>query len=290
MKLPRDERPPPKPKGETKPPKYDTVGGTTGAKIYSDYIRVEPGTRYRLRVKARTENPEILVFVKGYARFQGGFRKFYQCYKKIHSGETEWKTFERTFHPTLHPPEVTHIRVMPYAYWPPGRAFVDDVEVIRDGKETEGPLAAGTNLLVNGDFEADDLAPFTAKGGVARVVRGSAGACVRIPVGGVIEAPPIEVEEGRSYVLKARVLPQGAGLETLIEFLVPFEGKHVALMETRNVGSREGSDWLDVEIPFHPTKETPQVTAVKARFAANGEKGGVLLDDVSIAPAEEKDE
>ncbi len=134
MEKPAKERPAAKAKRPTKPPYYDTVGGTTGAKIYSDYIRVEPGMRYRLRVDVKSTGPTVKVFVKGYAKFQGRYRKFYQCYLNVTKATGEWKTQERTFNPTAKSPKVTHIRVMPYAYWPVGQAYVDNVQVTRVGR------------------------------------------------------------------------------------------------------------------------------------------------------------
>ncbi|MHC4860265.1 MAG: carbohydrate binding domain-containing protein, partial [Planctomycetota bacterium] len=154
MKLPPAERPAAQPKGPTHEPKYDTVGGTTGAKIYSDYIRVEPGMRYRLKVDVKSDHPTVKIFIKGYAQFEGGFRKFYQCYKNIEKPEPGWHTYERTFNPTLKSKKVTHIRVMPYAYWPPGRAWVDRVEIKRVGIERPEGATRPRSLLANGDFEA----------------------------------------------------------------------------------------------------------------------------------------
>jgi hypothetical protein len=113
MELPPEERPPATQKGPTTPPKYDTVGGTTGAKIYSDYIRVEPDMRYRLRVDVKSDAPTVKIFIKGYAEFQGGYRKYYQCYKNIENPKPGWRTYERTFNPTFRSPDVSHIRVMP---------------------------------------------------------------------------------------------------------------------------------------------------------------------------------
>lgn len=283
MELPPEQRPAAKPKGPTRPPKYDTVGGTTGAKVYSDFFRVEPGMRYRLTVDAKTDGPEVLVFVKGYSKFEGDFRKFYQCYKKVPAGRDEWKTYERTFNPTLHSPEVTHIRVMPYAYWPPGRAWIDDVRVTRVGPEEKGPPAPGTNLLANGGFEADGIASWTAEGEVQRVVRGSEGACMRVPAGGALVSAPVDVEDGRRYVLRARARREKAEPAVSAEFLVTLEGKDLVL-DTADAKPPEGTGWVEMEVAFDPTKETPQVARVRVRLAAKGEAGAVLFDDVSLEP------
>jgi hypothetical protein len=285
MEKPAAERPPAKPKGETHEPKYDTVGGTTGAKIYSDYFRVEPGMRYRLRVDVKSDTPTVMIFVKGYAKFQGGFRKFYQCYKNVVKPEPGWHTYERTFNPTIKSPKVTHIRVMPYAYWPPGKAWVDRVEVTRVGPERPEGATTFRSLLANGDFEAEGLAPWKTTGAASRVVRGSEGACGRVAPGGELTSGHVEVETGRGYVMKARALPAGGIVKAHFEGVVKFGGKWVVLCEKSATAPPKSDGWVDLECPLHPTGETPQVTHVRARFVLLSEKGAAFVDDVAIEPA-----
>ena len=52
-----------------RPPYYDTVGGTCGAHLYSDYIPIKQGPAYRFDVDYRPMGGEVKVFVKGYAAF-----------------------------------------------------------------------------------------------------------------------------------------------------------------------------------------------------------------------------
>jgi hypothetical protein len=290
MALPASERPKAKPKGPTRPPKYDTVGGTTGAKIYSDHLRVEPGMRYRLRVDVKTDAPTVMIFVKGYARFQGGFRKFYQCYKNIVKPEPGWHTYERTFNPTAKSPKVTHIRVMPYAYWPPGRAWVDRVEITRIGKEKPAGAATPKSILVNGDFEAKGLDPWTTEGSAGRTVRGAEGACGRVDAGGALVSGRTEVETDRSYVLRARVLPAGGVPKAVVEGLVRFGGKWMALYTKEATVPPAEDGWVELETRFHPTADTPQVSHVRVRFTVVGEKGSLFVDDVAVEPVEAKDD
>ena len=282
MKLPADERPAAQPKGPTREPKYDTVGGTTGAKIYSDYIRVEPGMRYRLRVDVWSDRPTVKIFVKGYARFEGGFRKFYQCYKNIENPKPGWHTYERTLNPTVKSPRVTHIRVMPYAYWPPGEARVDRVTVTRIGPEKTKGAATPKSLLANGDFEAKDLAPWTVKGGASRVVRGALGACARLDAGGEITSGTVPIESGRTYRMRARVLPSGGLVKAWLEGVVRFEGAWVALSTAATTAPPKADGWVEVEAALDPTADSPQVSHVRARFAIASEKGSAFVDDVSI--------
>ncbi|MCU0727434.1 MAG: hypothetical protein MUE73_16875, partial [Planctomycetes bacterium] len=197
MELPTEKRQAARPKGVTREPKYDTVGGTTGAKIFSDYLRVEPLMRYRLRADVKSDGPIVMIFVKGYAEFEGGYRKFYQWYKNVNRPTGEWETFEGTFNPTVKSPKVTHIRVMPYAYWPPGPAWIDNLSVTRVGREEPGAAEVPGGLLPNGDFSRPGLDPWTAEGVAERADLGGEASCGRILPGGALLSPRIPAPAGR---------------------------------------------------------------------------------------------
>jgi len=275
------ERPKAKAKGPTKAPYYDTVGGTTGAKVYSDYIRVEPGMRYRIKADVMSTGPTVKIFVKGYAKFQGGFRKYYQCYKNVKPATGTWKTWERTFNPTARSPKVTHIRVMPYAYWPIGQAYIDSLRVERVGPDVAKVAEPGKNLLVNGDFEKK-FASWTAEGDAGLLLRGSEGGAGRIGAGGALVSGVVAVEEEREYILRARVRAGGAMVHVAVEGLVALGGKRHVLFTKKETVPPGEDDGIEIEIPFHPTARTPQVTEVRARFSIAAKKGSALVDDVVI--------
>jgi len=281
MEKPAADRSKAAPKGPTKAPYYDTVGGTTGAKIYSDYIRVEPGMRYRIKADVMSTGPTVKIFVKGYAKLSGGFRKYYQCYKNVTTATGRWKTWERTFNPTAGSLKVTHIRVMPYAYWPVGQAFIDNVRVERVGPDETKAAAPGKNLLRGGDF-TKKLDPWKAEGDAGLLLRGSEGGCGRVGPGGALVSGSVEVEEEREYVLRARVQPDRAVLAVTVEGLVALGGERHVLFTKKETAPPGTGDWLDIEIPFHPTAETPQVMEVRVRFEVAAKKGSALVDDVSI--------
>ena len=289
MALPPEARPAAKPKGQTRPPKYDTVGGTTGAKIYSDYIRVEPNMRYRLKADVRSDKPIVMIFVKGYAEFQGGFRKFDQCYKNVVEVTDEWHTWERTFNPTIRSPKVTHIRVMPYAYWPSGNAWIDNIEVTRIGEERVSGGATAKSVLANGVFEKVG-SQWKFEGGASRVVRGGEGACGRVDGPGSIVSGPVPVDEDRPYVLRARVLPKGGALVVTIQGVVKLSGETYVMFTKEETVPAESGDWGEIEVRFHPTEDTPQVSAIRIRFAMRGETGSALVDDVAVEPVAEESE
>jgi hypothetical protein len=282
MAKPKAERAKAKKKGPTKEPKYDTVGGLNGAKIFSDYIRVEAGMRYRLKVDVKSNAPTVKIFVKGYAKFEGGFRKFYQCYKNVKPATGQWKTWERTFNPTIRSAKVTHIRIMPYAYWPPGQAWIDNVEVTRVGKDDPAALVPGKNLLANGDFEGKKLEPWAGEGDAGLLRRGSAGGCGRVAGEGTLVSGAVPVREKREYVLKARVRSEKAVVTATVEGLVVLGGKRHVLFTKADTVTKGDGEWNDLEIPFHPTEETPQVAEIRVRFTLEGGKGSAFIDDVTI--------
>jgi len=139
----KDPVPPAKPKTPTKGKKYDTVAGVEGVPYYSAWIPVESGRSYRLEVDFRAESGRKApkVFIKGYLldprrpkpyRRRVAYKKYLTC-----KGSEEWKTFRTVFNPTARNPEVRWIRVMLFAYWPPGVYYFDNVKVVPLAEEGE---------------------------------------------------------------------------------------------------------------------------------------------------------
>ncbi len=127
--------PPPPEKKSTAGKKYSTVAAVEGVAFYSDWIPVKPGVAYELLVDVRTERGSKApkVFVKGYVedpRRPPGYRRRV-AYKKYLTckASPSWRTFSMTFHPTARTPRVKWIRVMLFAYWPPGVYYFDNVVV-----------------------------------------------------------------------------------------------------------------------------------------------------------------
>ncbi len=129
-------------KTPTKGPKYNTIGGTLGVSLWSRNIPVEKDTVYQLRVRMKgpSAGTEFIpkVFIKGYARVKGQYRKVYQAYKNCRDSAGEWKWHEREFSPASKTPSVEYIRIQLYAYWPPGEYLFDDVSVVKlEGKKPD---------------------------------------------------------------------------------------------------------------------------------------------------------
>jgi hypothetical protein len=149
------------------PNKYDTLAGNDGVWFWSDPLPVEQGKAYWLTVDARGPGGGLLAWLVGYPDkpntafgadagafqeyLQGkttakapdrgrGFESFIKKYKwrgqlssLAQSDPGKWKTFarrEKPFRPTVPYPDVRFVRVLLYAYWPPGVYYFDNVKVV----------------------------------------------------------------------------------------------------------------------------------------------------------------
>jgi hypothetical protein len=126
-------------KTPTRPPKYDTAAGLEGVSLWTEPIPAERGRIYRMSVSIKGRMDGMFfpkMFVRGYgmapnAKGEKVQRKLYDTYLACRVGKTgKWHRFTQTFAPTDRTPRVTEIRVMLYAYWPPGDYYWDDVEIV----------------------------------------------------------------------------------------------------------------------------------------------------------------
>ena len=140
-----------------KPPFYSSVGGLHGAHYYSDWHEVKPGMRYRMIAEMKGRSSGMFfpkVFVKGYAEVPPSRREdkpqrreIWRTYMSCRNPEGTWKRYTVTFTipaegiqltdgPSL---KVKWLRVIPYAYWPPGRFYWDNVRVVEEPVTAEQP-------------------------------------------------------------------------------------------------------------------------------------------------------
>jgi hypothetical protein len=132
----KDPVPPARPKTPTTGSKYDTVAGVEGVSFYSDWIPVTPGQHYRLSVDARvdSETKTPKVFVKGYfvdKRRPAPYERRVKYKKSLDAKAGEkWQTFSMTFCPTVPFADIQWVRVMFFAYWPPGVYYFDNVSLV----------------------------------------------------------------------------------------------------------------------------------------------------------------
>jgi hypothetical protein len=116
--------------------KYDTVGGNYGVHFYSDPIPVTPGRTYRVEIDYRSATGDFFfpkLFIRGWADVEGQDRIVYDGYLALRSLEKtgDWKHNQRLV--TVPLPEalggrkIKYLKLMIYAYWPPGDYYFDNV-------------------------------------------------------------------------------------------------------------------------------------------------------------------
>jgi hypothetical protein len=124
------DAPPPTP---TKGAKYDTVAGIYGVAFFSDPIPVTPGKAYKVNLNYRGQSADIFfpkVFIRGYADVGGEKRAVYDAYLSLRS-KSQGKDWEWNVRIVEIPKDtkapVEYVKIMLYAYWPPGTYYFDNV-------------------------------------------------------------------------------------------------------------------------------------------------------------------
>ncbi|MFO7536107.1 MAG: hypothetical protein R6X19_10590 [Kiritimatiellia bacterium] len=125
-------------------PGNDPMAAAYGLSFHSDSLPVTTGQAYRLRFRYRGAGG-AKVWVRGYGLLRGEERRRYDTVVNCRTPGTNWTEFSQCFHPTRRTPGVTSLRIMLYAYWPPGVYEFDDVTLApvsdeeweRDHRENE---------------------------------------------------------------------------------------------------------------------------------------------------------
>ena len=115
--------------------KYDTVAGIYGAAYFSDPIPVQPGKAYKVSVNYRGPSADFFfpkLFIRGYGDVKGEKRAVYDAYLALRS-KTQGKEWERNVRIVEIPKDtaapVEFVKLMLYAYWPPGTYWFDNVSM-----------------------------------------------------------------------------------------------------------------------------------------------------------------
>ena len=111
-------------------PSGGPVAATYGLSFYSDPIPVRSNQAYRITFDFRGAGGGAKVWVRAYGQYQGEKRRRFETIVNPHGAAPgAWKTFSQCFHPTRLRPECAEMRVMLYAYWPPGVFWFDNVRI-----------------------------------------------------------------------------------------------------------------------------------------------------------------
>ncbi len=118
-------------------PADNAVAETYGLSFYSNPIPVEPGCAYTISFdfKGPRKGAGAKVWVRGYGVNEASQerRKLYETIVNCRVDDDKWRAFTQEFSPTKRTPAVTEIRVMLFAYFPPGVYLFDNVKINSHG-------------------------------------------------------------------------------------------------------------------------------------------------------------
>ena len=110
-------------------PGKNAIAETYGLSLYSDSMPVKPGQTYRITFDYKGPDGGAKVWVRGWGLLQGQKRRRWETAVSCHSSGEGWNTVSQVFHPTKHRPEVTEMRVMLFAFYPPAVYWFDNVRI-----------------------------------------------------------------------------------------------------------------------------------------------------------------
>lgn len=141
MRAARENGTPPPPAPKASPvldkKKYSAIGATYGVSFYSDKIKCKPKQAYKISFDYKGPSGGAKVWVRGWGSFRGEERRRWETIVNCRTAAPGWRHFEQAFHPTRRPLskkkvvyiDISHIRVMLYAFWPRGQYAFDNVKI-----------------------------------------------------------------------------------------------------------------------------------------------------------------
>jgi hypothetical protein len=110
-------------------PEKNAIAETYGLSLYSDPIPVKAGQAYRITFEYRGPDNGAKVWVRGWGLVQGEKRRRWEATMPCPCKNGAWTTASQIFHPTRARPEVTEMRVMLFAFYPPGVSWFDNIRI-----------------------------------------------------------------------------------------------------------------------------------------------------------------
>lgn len=116
---------------------YGAIAGTYGVSFYSERIACKPKTPYKITFDYKGPGGGAKVWVRGWGEFRGEERRRWETIVNCRTAGDGWRHFEQAFHPTRRPTgkdtetfvDISCLRVMLYAYWPPGQYAFDNIKI-----------------------------------------------------------------------------------------------------------------------------------------------------------------
>jgi len=109
-------------------PEKNPIAETYGLSLYSAPMPVKPGQAYKITFDFKGR-AGAKVWVRGYGIFAGEKRRRWETYVDCHGKGDGWTTQSQIFHPTKFHKDVTEIKVMLFAYYPPDVYWFDNVRI-----------------------------------------------------------------------------------------------------------------------------------------------------------------
>ena len=110
-------------------PGNNPIATTYGLSLYSAPMPVKPGQAYRITFDFKGHSGGAKVWVRGYGQLLGEKRRRWETYVNCRARGDGWTTCSQVFHPTKFRPDVTEMKVMLFAYYPPGVYWFDNVRI-----------------------------------------------------------------------------------------------------------------------------------------------------------------
>lgn len=112
-------------------PSSSPVAAYYGLSFYSIPFKIKPGQAYRVSFDFKSFKPAGggKLWVRGYGEFRGRLRRMYETYIPCRTKDAKWIHISQCFHPTKHSKKVTVLKVMLFAYWPPGKYYYDNIKI-----------------------------------------------------------------------------------------------------------------------------------------------------------------
>lgn len=114
-----------------------------GQGCFSPALRLEPDREYQVSVDVRSDGPNVIVFVKGFATIRGKEREIYTKHKELRLGKDlergRFRTVRYYVQPRHPSYRIERVKLWLYAYLRPGRAWFDNVRIVEKGAPPPKP-------------------------------------------------------------------------------------------------------------------------------------------------------
>jgi hypothetical protein len=110
-------------------PTGGAIAESYGLSYYSDAIQVKPSQAYRITFDFKGKGGGK-VWVRCYGLYEGEMRRRYEKIVMCEGSGNDWTTQSAVFHPTRERPQVSEMKVMLYAYYPPGLYWFDNIRIV----------------------------------------------------------------------------------------------------------------------------------------------------------------